>query len=424
MKKLFLITDSTANKVSYFHVMLLLLSLPFDMFYSHLILISLTIHTLINLNKKNIKPVFTLPNLILQSVFFVTVIGTLYTINKTQAFNEWSRQVVILLVPLIFCLNTLDIKKYRDNLLLVFALGCTAAILYLYIQVLITIKYYHLPISKVLSSAFTNHNFSQPINIHATFFSMQIAIALVYLLYALVKETATDKKILYVFCCFVLMGGILQLSSKSVFAGLFIIVNVALPYFLLTGKSRIKYITVAASLSALVITSIYSIDNFKSHYITDLKKDLSKASANELTDPRLARWGVALQLAAQTPVIGQGSGSEIQLLKEPFFQHKFYRSYLHGLNAHNQFISFFIKTGIWGVLVYLAVLFFGFRMAILKNDLLLFSFMVIITAVSFSENYLDVDKGVFFYSVFFSLLIFSHNIKINNLKKRTTIQLN
>ncbi|MDB5062654.1 MAG: O-antigen ligase family protein [Mucilaginibacter sp.] len=407
MKKLFLINDSIANKVSYFHVMLLLLSLPFDRFYSHLILISITIHTLINLNKKDIKPVFTLTNLMLQSVFFVTVIGTLYTINKTQAFNEWSRQVVILLVPIIFCLNALDLKKYRDNLLLVFALGCTATILYLYIQVFITIKYYHLPVSAVFSSAFTNHNFSEPIDMHATFFSMQIAVALVYLLYALVKETAIAQKTLYAFCCFVLMGGILQLSSKSVFAGLLIIVNVALPYFLLTGRAKIKYITVAASISALVITSIYSIDNFKSHYITDLQKDLSKASANELTDPRLARWGVALQLAAQAPIVGHGSGSEIQLLKERFFQHKFYRSYLHGLNAHNQFISFIIKTGIWGALVYLAILFFGFRMAISKNDLLLFSFMVIITVVSFSENYLDVDKGVFFYSVFFSLFMFS-----------------
>jgi O-antigen ligase len=343
----------------------------------------------------------------LQSVFFVTVIGTLYTINKTQAFNEWSRQVVILIVPIIFCLNTLDLKKYRDNLLLVFALGCTATILYLYIQVFITIKYYHLPVSAVFSSAFTNHNFSEPIDMHATFFSMQIAVALVYLLYALVKETAIAQKTLYAFCCFVLMGGILQLSSKSVFAGLLIIVNVALPYFLLTSRAKIKYITVAASISALVITSIYSIDNFKSHYITDLQKDLSKASANELTDPRLARWGVALQLAAQAPIVGHGSGSEIQLLKERFFQHKFYRSYLHGLNAHNQFISFFIKTGIWGALVYLAILFFGFRMAISKNDLLLFSFMVIITVVSFSENYLDVDKGVFFYTIFFSLFMFS-----------------
>ena len=398
--------------------MLLLLSLPFDRFYSHLILISLTIHTLINLNMKHLKSVFTLTNLMLQSVFFVTVIGTLYTINKTQAYNEWSRQVVILLMPIIFCLNPLDLKKYRNNLLLVFALGCTATILYLYIQVFITIKYYHFPVSTVFSFAFTNHNFSEPIDMHATFFSMQIAIALVYLLYALVKETVTVTKIFYLFCSAVLMASILQLSSKSVFAGLLIIINVAVPYFLLTSKVRVKYVTMVASISVLIIAGIYSMDNFKKHYITDLQKDLSKASANELTDPRLARWEVALQLAAQAPVIGHGSGAEIQLLKERFFQHKFYRSYLHGLNAHNQFISFFIKTGIGGVLVYLAILFFGFRMAISKNDLLLFSFMVIITAVSFSENYLDVDKGVFFYALFFSLFIFSYNLKNNDLNEK------
>jgi O-antigen ligase len=145
MKKLFLVTDSTANKISYYHIMLLLLSLPFDRFYSHLILISLTLHTLIQLKKQDIKPLFTFNNLILQSVFFVTVAGTLYTINKTQAFNEWARQIVILLVPIIFCLNPISLKKYRDNFLTVFALGCTASIIYLYAQVLLTIRYYHFP---------------------------------------------------------------------------------------------------------------------------------------------------------------------------------------------------------------------------------------------------------------------------------------
>jgi hypothetical protein len=53
------------------------------------------------------------------------------------------------------------------------------------------------------------------------------------------------------------------------------------------------------------------------------------------------------------------------------------------------------------------VLTIGIRAAIAKRDLLLMAFMVIITAVSLSENFLDVDKGIFFYGVFFSLLIFS-----------------
>jgi O-antigen ligase len=114
-----------------------------------------------------------------------------------------------------------------------------------------------------------------------------------------------------------------------------------------------------------------------------------------------------MKLVAQSPVIGHGSGSEIQLLKERYFENKFYRSYLHGLNAHNQYISFLIKTGIWGLLVYLATLFFAFRLAITRKDLLLFSFLTIIAIVSFSENVLDVDKGTFFYAIFFSLFVFA-----------------
>ncbi len=149
------------------------------------------------------------------------------------------------------------------------------------------------------------------------------------------------------------------------------------------------------------------MDNLKERYITDLKTDLGKAKADELFDPRLARWQVAWKLAVQSPIIGHGSGSEIGLLKERFFEARFYRSYLAGLNAHNQFISFFIKTGIIGLLVYLGTLYFGFRKAISGRDLLLLAFLVIIATVSCSENFLDVDKGIFFYSVFFSLFIFS-----------------
>ena len=417
MKKLFLIADTTANKISYYHIVLLLVSLPFDRFYSHTILISFILHTLIQLKKNHIKPVFTLTNIMLQSVFWITVAGTIYSTNKPEAFVEWGRQVVILLIPLALCLNPLDLKRYRHNFLLLFALACTASIAYLYLQALLTIKYYHFHITALFSSAFTNHNFAAPFDMHATFFSMQIGIALVYLLYVLFTDKLPNTlKYLYIFCSLVLAAGVVQLSSKSVFVGLLIIINLAIPYFFLQRTVRVKYILSAILLSAIIIAGINNIDALKKHYVTDLKKDLGKASADEVTDPRMARWGVALKLGAQAPVIGHGSGTEIQLLKDPFFDHKFYRSFLYGLNAHNQFISFFIKTGVLGLLVYLATLVFGFKMAIAKKDLLLFSFMVIITAVSFSENYLDVDKGVFFYSVFFSLFIFSGGADVKGKK--------
>src|SRR5437868_5332364 len=115
MKELFLIKDNLANKTSYYHVMLLLLSLPFDRFYSHLILASLAIHTIIQFNKSEAKPFFTWRTVALQSVFWVTLVGTLSTVNFQQSLSEWELDLPILLIPLIFGFNALDLKKYRQN---------------------------------------------------------------------------------------------------------------------------------------------------------------------------------------------------------------------------------------------------------------------------------------------------------------------
>jgi O-antigen ligase len=421
MENLLKPNDTLANRISYYLVMLLLLSLPFNLFYSHLFLIGLALHTIIQIRKSNIKPVFTTTNFALTAVFFVTLLSIIYTNNKPQAFTELGRQVTILLIPLIFCFNQLDFKKYRHNFLLIFSLGCTITIFCLFLQAFFTIKYYHLPVTALVSSAFTNHNFSGPIDIHATFFSMQIAVALLYLLSIFMQEKVKAYKSLWLACCGVLAVGILQLSSKSVFVALLFAVNIALPLLILKGRTRFKFMAISASLFISAMALIYTKDVFRKRYVTDLKKDLSHSTDAELTDPRVARWSVAIGIGAQSPVIGHGAGTEVGLLKDPFFDHKFYRSYLAGLNAHNQFISFFIKSGIIGLAVYLFILVFGTRLAIAKCDFLLTSFMIIIAVVSFSENFLDVDKGIFFYAVFFSLLVFSAGSKAPDIQAKNIV---
>jgi len=407
MRRLLLIEDSLTNKISFYHLLLFMASLPFDMFYSHLILISFAIHTLIHLNKNSIKPVFTWRTVALQSVFFVTLLSTIYTINRPEAFNEWGKQITIFLFPLLFCFNPLDFKKYKSQLLEVFALVCTATIIYLYLDVFITIRHYHLPWSMIVSSYFTNHNFSEPINIHATFFSMQIAIGLVYMLSVLIKQRTLYSKLFYLACCGILTAGLLQLSSKSIFIALMIVVNVAFPYFLLQGRQRLKFILISGSLSLLVIIGIINSGTFKERFIKQLKNDLTETPVDEVTDSRLARWNVSMGFIAKAPVIGYGAGSEIRLLHETFFDKKLYSSFLNGLNTHNEYLSFLLKSGIIGLAIYLATLVFGFNIALRQKDFLFFTFMTLIAMVSLSENFLDVDKGIIFYAFFFSFFVFS-----------------
>jgi O-antigen ligase len=406
MKELLLIRDNLANKISYYHLALFVLSLPFDRFYSHLILASFGIHTLLHFNKLSLKPIFTWRTLGLQSVFFVAILSTIYAPDKQLAFREWELYIPVLVLPLLFCINPLDLRKYGPNLMFIFSLGCAATIICLYADALLALRYYHLPYSMIFSASYTNHNFSQPIDMHATFFSMQIGLALVFMLILLIKDKRAGTKLFHGLICLILLAGIIQLSSKSAFIALFLIINIAIPLFLLEGRHRTRFWLASVSISALVIAIIATSGTFKERYLTELKEDFSHSKNNIDVEPRLMRWELAAGIIKQSPIIGHGAGSEIPLLKQQYFKNKFYVSYLNGLNAHNQYLSLLIKSGILGLAVYLSTLFYGFKTAIRKKDIVFFALMTLIAIVSFSENVLDVDKGVIFYSFFFTLFLF------------------
>jgi O-antigen ligase len=425
MTTFFNVKDTLTNKISYYHLLLLMASLPFDMFYSHIILASYCLHTLIHLNKNAVKPLFNLRTIALQSVFLVTGLSTIYAVNKPEAFNEWGKQLTIFIFPLLFCLNPFEIKKYRPQLLMAFALVCTATIIYLYIDAFITIKHYKLPLATIFSGAFTNHNFAEPIDIHATFFSMQILLSLVYLVSIFINERRLYRKLLYLICCAILAAGIIQLSSKAIFISLVFIINVAVPWFLLKGPARVRFIMAAASFSAVVIGGILSSAVFKERFVTELKLDMTKPKADEIADSRLARWGVTAGYIEKKMLIGYGAGSEIGLLQDGFYSNKLYDSYLKGLNTHSEYLSITLKSGIIGLLIYLATLSFGFVISLRQKDILFFTFLTLLSVVSISENLLDVDKGIIFYAFFFTFFMFCNEGKkeiIGNEAEKAKVQ--
>jgi O-antigen ligase len=180
---------------------------------------------------------------------------------------------------------------------------------------------------------------------------------------------------------------------------------IALPYLMLQGIRRKRFILIAFSSALLIITAIAVTPAFRDRYLTELTDDFS-ARTSQTVEPRIVRWEIAAGLIGKAPLIGHGAGSEIPLLQVKYFEKKFYTSYLHRLNAHNEYMSFLLKSGIWGLAVFLATLFYGFRIAIRKKDVVFFGFMTLLAVVSLSENILDVDKGVMFYSFFFPFFVF------------------
>jgi O-antigen ligase len=199
---------------------------------------------------------------------------------------------------------------------------------------------------------------------------------------------------------------IFQLASRAVCIATVVIVNLMIPIFLVKGQLRWRLFVGIFSLTLMSLLVVWRNSHLHSRYLVQLKQDLRSDTGAILDpEPRMARWQCAWELIRVSPWIGYGTGEEVPRLKERYYAHHLMISYTLGLNAHNQFLSFWLKTGIFGMLIYLTVLVLAFREAWRRRDIYLTAFVLVITCISLSENILDVNKGIFFFSMFFVLLL-------------------
>ena len=417
MKRLFIIEECLADKISYYIIAAFLIGLPFDRFFSEWLLIVFCVHTLIHSKIDNLEKLKNKNLWIAASVFILSLSAIIYSNYKSEGLKDSMQQLAILLFPVFLSVSNLNLPKYKWRLLEIFALTCTVTVLYLYFDAFKVIHYFHLPVGSIFKKVFINQNFTLPIGLHATYFSMYVLLSVCIFLLLFFRDVA-NKKGKYILYSVILLVGLVQLSSRATFIAALLIIMFIVPFFLLQGKKRIIFFIGALSFIAIIFTIIMQVTTLKKRYIYDLENDLSEyRDPGDLTESRMARWNLEWQLIQKSPLFGYGTGSEQFVLKGIYFENKFYRSYLLALNAHNQFLSFLLNSGLIGLFVYLYIIYFGIKKAIEGKDFLLLSFLLVIFIVSLSENILDVSKGVLFYAFFFSFFLLTvpkKNLRISN----------
>ncbi len=407
MRKLFMINDTPENKITYYQLLAFVSFLPFDRLLSELTLIGLLLHSIIHVKKDRLRNLFTLQNGLLTALFLLGLLALSWSDDKAQGIKDLQRQLALLLFPVIFSFLAINIARYKNNILFFLTASCTLTIAYLYADAFRIILFYDMPFHSILSVSFINHNFSAPVGIHATYLSLYTALSLSFVIIFFI-EGKKSVRLWMGIMALVLLAGLVQLASKAVLISVLFYYCIVFPFFIKQPVLKKKIILSGLTISALVIFSITHIDTLKRRYIETFTEDLARTSiANEIAEPRLSRWKTAMQVVSKSPAWGHGSGSEKRLLTEKYFENKLYQSYLLELNAHNQYLSFLIKTGIPGLFVFLAVLIAGMRSALQNRNSLFACFLIMIIFVSFSENILDVNKGIFFYSFFFTLFMYT-----------------
>src|ERR1700743_3610894 len=131
MKEIFYIEDTPASKISYYLLLVFLVTLPFNRLYSELSLIGLLLHTLLH-PATDRKLSFRWAGWLVAGLFLLMLISSVYAPRFGDAGHQLEKQLALLLFPFIAWYSQLDWNKVRGPLLKAFAFSCFFTVIYLY----------------------------------------------------------------------------------------------------------------------------------------------------------------------------------------------------------------------------------------------------------------------------------------------------
>lgn len=391
-----------AERAAFFFLIIFGVLLPYDMLYATVAVYPFLFFSILSFrkNKLNSIPkywwVFTL-------IFLLNIAGYFYTSNTIKASYLLERQLLIFLFPLVLPIAIHTNKKNINIIICFFTISCLASVLYLLYPNFLFLQSSQWSLKALSLPKFYNHNFTQPIGIHATYLSLYVALSIIFLL-DLLSNISFKKGLPIAVVVIVLVIGLYFMASRNTMLALLFIGLVVYPIFRLRHKF-IYFLTVIVLFGSVLFISNkdnYIFNRFSTDIIDDLKLDNEYTFENP--EPRIMRWKCALELIKEKPFFGYGAGDEIPLLMNSYKRKGMNVSYKEEFNTHNQYLSILIKNGIFGLIIFLAMMFYFLRLALISKNFVYISFLILLIIGFFTENIIDANKGIFFFAFFNTLL--------------------
>jgi O-antigen ligase len=398
----------TIERVRHIIVMLIAAALPVDIFFSTTLIYTLLVLCIIDLRRSDFSRI---PRKfwIFQAVFYIGVLGYSYSLHKGNASALLERQLTIFLFPLVLPLALRFTKDEVHGILWALTISCTLIVIYLLLHMVYVItRELYLPVWSTISSGiFFNHAFSRPVGIHAGYLSLYIAFCITFVV-SRFHAASTPRKMRLGASLLVLTIGLFFLASRNTLIAMLFVLLIIYPFFSLQYKWRSVLITVVCLIGCTI--AIVKVPYLRERFSKQLVTDLGSRSHERTTisygsaEPRIERWKGAALLISRSPAIGYGTGDEIPMLKTEYIRRGLFISYMEELNAHNQYLSYALKNGIAGLVLFLAAFIFYLWLAFSTRLFIYVSFIVLLMIGFYTENILDANKGIVFFALFNTVL--------------------
>lgn len=236
-------------------------------------------------------------------------------------------------------------------------------------------------------------------SIHSLYLSMHNAVAIIFVFYLLRTERIFKAGILLFIIGFLLgIGLILLLKKGPVFSLLVVTTLLSVKYKLI--RVWAFYGVFIVSLCSILVAFPSSVQRF--NQLLKMEKVDSTKNSAEIQQIVLH---CAKEQIEQAGIFGYGIGDGKSQLIDCYGdvdQDLVSSSY----NSHNQYISLILMIGFFGLFVFLAILFYNVMNAVNKGVFITIALILFYAIVMFSENILERQEGVIYFSLLINFLYF------------------
>ena len=343
------------------------------------------------------KPVFDLKLIVINSLIFVSIgVTMLYSDNTDYAVRKMQQLSSLLIFPFIFALTTQEERQsFFKHISLYLWTYLTAVFLF---NVIAFLWFYA-----------TRFNFDQMIehfatvlrlqsgkyNIHPIYLSMHCGVAILFSFYLLRKVNNKFQILAIVLMDVTLVLFLLLYAKKGPLLALLVVFTL----FVLFQRKKSFVKPYLLAVIGLVFLTI-AIPRTRNKFVELLKIETLDKGTITSTNIRYTIYQTAQELIAENPFSGYGIGDYNDTLVDRYIKNGDELLASRKYNVHNQYFSFLLIGGILILIVFLLTLGFNLIYAIRFDNQILILLLLFYGIVMFTENILEREQGIIFFSFF------------------------
>lgn len=345
--------------------------------------------------------------------FLLCLLSLTYTDDLHEGWKNLERILTLFLIPLVLFLNRrLITKSLFEKVMTIYAGSCVILALYSSATVIF------LAISRSESSYyFIRTTLENASAMHPTYFSLTVAIALLYIVTRLfIEGLPLKKRMLYAFSIFILAISLFIASSKMILLSTFIGLVFILSKYIKIQKLAIVLPVMIALIGIAVVTIKPLNERLSEFYHAISSTEIDKKNPDSI---RKVIYRNSVSAIQDHLWFGAGIGDKSNVLNSYYLKDGQTKAYKSNYNTHSQYLETTLAAGILALFALLASLISSIYIGI-KQKFTLLTAIGIMYALSFiSEAILARQDGVFSYAFFTSFLVYY----TWNEKKQSTTQL-